>query len=95
MATTAARSAEGSSTDSPAWWCSVVGSLSDRYGRVNTLIVSLLASVVSYAMMGMAGSLAMLFLSRIPVGILKQTMSISYAYVSDVTDSTSRAKYLG
>ena len=72
-----------------------MGSLSDRYGRVNTLIVSLLASVVSYAMMGMAGSLAMLFLSRIPVGILKQTMSISYAYVSDVTDSTSRAKYLG
>lgn len=73
----------------------LMGSLSDRYGRVNTLIVSFLASVVSYAMMGMAGSLAMLFLSRIPVGVLKQTMSISYAYVSDVTDSTSRAKYLG
>lgn len=54
-----------------------------------------MASVVSYVMIGLAGSLAMLFLSRIPVGILKQTMSISYGYVSDVTDSISRAKYLG
>lgn len=72
-----------------------VGSLSDRWGRVNILMVSLLASVVSYAMIGMANSLAMLFLSRLPVGILKQTMSISYAYVSDLTDSVSRAKYLG
>lgn len=59
------------------------------------LLVSFVASVVSYAMMGMAGSLAVLFLSRIPVGVLKQTMSISYAYVSDNTDSASRAKYLG
>jgi hypothetical protein len=72
-----------------------VGTMSDRFGRVNMLIVSSVASVVSYAMIGMAGSLLMLFLSRIPVGLLKQTMSVSYAYVSDVTDATSRAKYLG
>ncbi len=72
-----------------------VGGLSDRLGRTKILALSFVASAVSYMMMGLANSLWLLCLSRIPVGLLKQTMGISYAYVTDLTDSSTRAKNLG
>jgi len=45
-----------------------VGRLSDKYGRVKLLNVSFAASFFSYLLVGLADSLLVLFLSRIPVG---------------------------
>jgi DHA1 family tetracycline resistance protein-like MFS transporter len=43
----------------------ILGRLSDRVGRRPVLLVSLVGSAVGYVLFGIAGSLAMLFASRI------------------------------
>ena len=40
--------------------------------------------------MGLSTSLWMLVMSRIPVGLVKQTLSASKAYISDVSDAKDR-----
>lgn len=40
----------------------VLGALSDRYGRKNILIISLLGSTIGYILFGIGGALWMLFL---------------------------------
>src|SRR5215216_229454 len=46
-----------------------LGDLSDRYGRRPVLIFSLLGTVVSFVMLAMAQSVAMLFVARIVDGL--------------------------
>mmetsp|Transcript_17167 Transcript_17167/g.51306 ORF Transcript_17167/g.51306 Transcript_17167/m.51306 type:complete len:575 (-) Transcript_17167:73-1797(-) len=72
----------------------LMGNLSDAFGRKNILLLSMAGCVVSYAGTPLVGSLAMLFLLRIPVGLLKQTVSIAYAYVTDLTSAEDRAVQL-
>jgi len=43
----------------------IFGRLSDRYGRKKLLIISQLGSAVGYLILGLAGNLPLLFLSRI------------------------------
>jgi len=47
----------------------ILGRLSDRYGRRPVLLLSLAGSVAGYLLFAFAGSLAMLFASRIIDGI--------------------------
>ena len=64
----------------------VLGDLSDRYGRRPILIVSLAGTVVSFVMMALAQSLAMLFIARIVDGLSGGNISTARAYVADVTE---------
>lgn len=73
----------------------IIGRLSDRYGRRPLLILCLAGTVVGFLLLGWAGSLAMLFVSRIVDGVLGGNISLAQAYISDVTDEKSRAKGLG
>lgn len=66
-----------------------MGRLSDTYGRRTALLVSFAGSAVGYLMLGIshliegfAHSLLLLFASRLPVGLVKQTATIGKAYVS-------------
>jgi MFS family permease len=68
------------------------GRLSDRVGRRPVLLVGLAGSVVFYTMFGFADSLAWLFAARIGAGLCGATISISAAYIADVTKPEERAR---
>jgi DHA1 family tetracycline resistance protein-like MFS transporter len=73
----------------------LIGRLSDRYGRKPMLLVSIAGTAISFAMLGLANSLWMLFLSRLLDGFLGGNISLAQAYITDVTDDQERAKGLG
>jgi DHA1 family tetracycline resistance protein-like MFS transporter len=72
-----------------------LGDLSDRYGRRPVLIFSLLGTVVSFVMLAMAHSIAMLFLARIVDGLSGGNISTARAYVADVTEPKDRSRAYG
>jgi len=72
-----------------------LGALSDRYGRKNILIVSLMGSVIGYVLFGIGGALWILFLGRIIDGLTAGNISTLFAYVSDSTEPKERAKWFG
>jgi DHA1 family tetracycline resistance protein-like MFS transporter len=73
----------------------ILGRLSDRYGRRPVLLVSLVGSVLGYLLFAFAGSIAMLFLSRIIDGISGGNISTAQAVIADITDEQDRAKGMG
>jgi Arabinose efflux permease len=73
----------------------VFGALSDRFGRKNILIISLLGSVVGYVLFGIGGALWVLFLGRIIDGLTAGNISILFAYISDSTKPEERTKWFG
>jgi len=73
----------------------ILGRLSDRYGRKKLLIISQLGSMAGYVLLALAGSLPLLFLSRIIDGITGGNISIAQAYMADVTDKKTRSKGMG
>ena len=73
----------------------IIGRLSDRHGRRPLLILCIAGTVAGFLMLGLAGSLAMLFASRIVDGFLGGNVSLAQAYITDVTDTKERARGLG
>jgi len=73
----------------------ILGRLSDRYGRKKLLIISQLGSAVGYLILGLAGNLPLLFLSRIIDGATGGNISITQAYIADVTTKENRARGMG
>ena len=73
----------------------VLGDLSDRYGRRPVLIFSLAGTVVSFVMLAMAHSIAMLFAARIVDGLSGGNISTARAYVADITEPKDRARAYG
>jgi DHA1 family tetracycline resistance protein-like MFS transporter len=74
----------------PVW-----GRLSDRVGRRPVLLISIAGSVLSFLLLGAAGSLGMLFAARILSGISASNLSVAQAYVADVTTPEERARGMG
>jgi DHA1 family tetracycline resistance protein-like MFS transporter len=72
-----------------------LGDLSDRYGRRPILIFSLFGTVVSFVMLALAHSVAMLFAARIVDGLSGGNISTARAYVADVTAPEDRARAYG
>jgi DHA1 family tetracycline resistance protein-like MFS transporter len=73
----------------------LLGDLSDRWGRRPVLIFSLLGTVVSFVMMALANSLAMLFAARIVDGLSGGNITTARAYIADVSTEENRAKAFG
>lgn len=73
----------------------VFGALSDRYGRKNVLIISLLGSVIGYVLFGLGGALWVLFLGRIIDGLTAGVITALFAYISDSTEPEERIKWYG
>lgn len=74
----------------PAW-----GQLSDRYGRRPAILAGLVLSAVAYVIFAFAGSLPLLFLSRLVQGAGGGTIGVVQAYVADACPPEERTKSLG
>ena len=75
---------------SPFW-----GTLSDRYGRRPIILGSILITAVAYVVFSQAGTLLLVFLSRMLSGIGSANISVAQAYIADVTPPAGRAKSMG
>jgi DHA1 family tetracycline resistance protein-like MFS transporter len=71
------------------------GRLSDRIGRRPILLLGLFGSFASYLAFGLAGSLPLLFLSRMFAGIAGAPVSTAQAFIADTTTPENRAKGMG
>ena len=73
----------------------LLGEWSDRWGRRPVLILSLIGTAVSFAMLAVAGSLTMLFAARIVDGLSGGNITTARAYIADVSTEENRAKAYG
>jgi DHA1 family tetracycline resistance protein-like MFS transporter len=73
----------------------VLGALSDRYGRRRLLLLSLVGSMVSLALTGIAGSLVLLLAARAVSGAFGGAIAIGQAYATDLTEAKDRTRALG
>ena len=70
--------------------------LLDYIPKKNVLLVSFLGSGISYALVGLTSSHSLLFGSRLLVGLVKQTMTISTGMIRENSDSSvKRAEEMG
>ncbi|PRP87326.1 major facilitator transporter [Planoprotostelium fungivorum] len=73
----------------------IMGRVGDQFGRRTVLLLSFSGAAIGYLGVGLSTSLWWLMLSRIPVGLMKQTMSVSKAFVAELASPSNRAKTLG
>ena len=73
----------------------LLGEWSDRWGRRPVLILSLIGTAVSFAMLAVAHSLTMLFAARIVDGLSGGNITTARAYIADVSTEENRAKMYG
>lgn len=73
----------------------ILGRMSDHMGRKPLLIVSQMGTFVGFLILAFAGSLWMVFLSRIIDGLTAGNLSLAQAYIADVTTPENRAKSFG
>lgn len=73
----------------------VLGRISDLYGRRPVLLISIGGYVLAWILFGIAGSLLMLFLSRVVAGITGGNVAPAQAYIADITPKEDMANRLG
>jgi MFS transporter, DHA1 family, tetracycline resistance protein len=73
----------------------VLGNLSDRFGRRPVLIISLAGMCIDYLIMGVAPTVAWLFVGRILSGMAGASYSTAAAYIADVSSLAKRAQSFG
>jgi DHA1 family tetracycline resistance protein-like MFS transporter len=73
----------------------LMGNLSDRFGRRQVLLLSLLAFGLNYLLMGWAPTLGWLFLGRAIAGVASSTWAVANAAIADSFPAEERAKYFG
>src|SRR5260221_373102 len=73
----------------------ILGAWSDRFGRRAVMLISFFGLGIDYVIMALAPSLGWLLLGRIIAGITTSNIATAYAYVTDVTKPTERAKPFG
>ena len=74
----------------------LIGYLGDRgLGRKGVLLLSFAGAGASYFLVGYADSVALLALSRVVVGLVKQTQTCSTALITAISSDGDRAKALG
>ena len=72
----------------------LLGKLSDRRGRKVVLLLSFAGSALGYGTAAFAvatGSSSLLLLSRLPVGLAKQTITASRSVIADLTSHGDRS----
>jgi multidrug resistance protein len=75
---------------SPVW-----GRISDRVGRKPVLVVTIIGSAIGSLVLGLAGSLAVLFIGRIIDGASGASVAVARATVADVASPEQRPRLMG
>jgi MFS transporter, DHA1 family, tetracycline resistance protein len=75
---------------SPVW-----GRVSDRVGRRPVLLATIAGSAVGSLVLGMAGSITMLFVGRIIDGVSGASVAVARATVADVAPAHERPRLMG
>ena len=73
----------------------LIGNLSDRFGRRPVILFSLLAFGLDYLLMGIAPTIAWLFVGRAIAGVAGAVQVPANAFVADVTPPGERARAFG
>jgi predicted MFS family arabinose efflux permease len=73
----------------------LLGRLADRHGRRRLLLLSLLGSAASLALMGAAGTLWLLIFARLVAGACGGSIGVAQAFAVDLAGPTGRAKAVG
>ncbi|MCK9211416.1 MAG: MFS transporter [Ignavibacteriaceae bacterium] len=73
----------------------VFGSLSDKYGRRNIILITLLLNASGYIIFAFTHSFLMLLLSRVVAGIGGSSIGVAQAYIADSTTKENRSKGMG
>ncbi|MGA7990031.1 MAG: MFS transporter [Thermoanaerobaculia bacterium] len=73
----------------------LLGRLSDRFGRRPVILFSLFGTVIGYLLFAFAGSLAVLFVSRLLDGATGGNIGTAQAVIADSTVPADRAKGMG
>lgn len=72
-----------------------IGRLSDKYGRVPVLILSQIGTVFSFAGLGLAQAIWVLFAARTLDGITGGNIIVARAYITDIVPREQRTEALG
>lgn len=73
----------------------VLGSLSDRFGRRPVLLISLLVMTIDYLVMAVAGTIWLLFVTRVIGGITAATQSTAAAFIADISKPDEKSANFG
>ncbi|MCJ7650492.1 MAG: MFS transporter, partial [Candidatus Lokiarchaeota archaeon] len=73
----------------------ITGKLSDRFGRKPLLLFSQMSTFIGFVLLGLASNVWILVLARLVDGLLGSNMTVSQAYISDVTNPKYRTKTYG
>jgi len=73
----------------------ILGSLSDRFGRRKVILIALAGTAIDYVIMGLAPSMAWMFVARIISGMTAGALATCNAYIADVTPPEKRAQGFG
>lgn len=77
------------------FFASVLGNLSDKYGRRPVLLFSLLGFGINYILMGLAPSIGWLFAGRLIAGITGASHTVAAAYIADISSPQKKAQNFG
>ncbi|MBU2994524.1 TCR/Tet family MFS transporter [Octadecabacter sp. 1_MG-2023] len=73
----------------------VLGSLSDRFGRRPILLISLFVMTLDYLIMAVAGTIWLLFVTRVIGGITAATQSAAHAFIADISEPEEKSANFG
>lgn len=77
------------------FFASILGNLSDKFGRRPILLISLIGFSLNYLFMGFATSIFWLFVGRLIAGITGASYTVATAYIADISTPEKKAQNFG